>query len=68
MRQKEIKERMGRGMSGRGITLKEFLPIPLPIIPLPKSLQKKVILTDYRAGHLAACGALGVEHTMIACA
>ena len=35
VRQKEGKAMIGRGMFGRGIKLRVFLPIPLPIIPLP---------------------------------
>jgi hypothetical protein len=35
LRQKEGNGLMGRGMFGRGIKLRDFLPIPLPIIPLP---------------------------------
>jgi hypothetical protein len=41
VRPKEIKEMMGRGMSGRGITQKDFLPIPVPIIPLPNLCARR---------------------------
>jgi hypothetical protein len=32
---RKVRAIIGRGMLGRGISLKSLLPIPLPIIPLP---------------------------------